>query len=110
MSENALQLKLENKAQLYGMHMPFIQGGGVFVPTSQAYELGDRVSLALELVEEGQTHQVEGQVVWKTPLGAQANMTAGVGIQLTGEAGQALQKLINTALADYKSDAATATM
>lgn len=80
-----LAIKIKNKAALYGAYMPFLKGGGLFVPTRQKYNLGDLVNLRMELVEMHETIDVSGVVAWITPAAAQGNRAAGIGVQFTSE-------------------------
>ena len=47
-----LSLAIKDKAVLYAAYMPFIQNGGLFIPTKKEYELGDEVFMLLNLMDE----------------------------------------------------------
>ena len=79
--QGILSLKIKDRGALYNAYMPFLKGGGLFVPTAQRYDIGDEVVLLLTLVEVNERLSVAGKVVWITPVGAQGNRTAGIGIQ-----------------------------
>ncbi len=98
--QGILSLALKDKAGLYNAYMPFVKGGGVFVPTPKRYFLGDEVFLLLTLPESSERLPVAGKVVWVTPVGAQGNRTAGIGVQFaeTSE-GEAIKNRIETMLA-----------
>jgi type IV pilus assembly protein PilZ len=81
-----LSLTIKDKAVLYAAYMPFLKGGGLFVPTNKAYNIGDEVFLLLSLMDEVEKIPVAGTVAWITPKGAQGNRAQGVGIQFTGDA------------------------
>jgi Tfp pilus assembly protein PilZ len=49
--QGILSLAIKDKAQLYGAYMPFLKGGGIFIPTNRRYTLGDEVFLLLSLPE-----------------------------------------------------------
>ena len=36
-----LSLNIRERAALYAAYMPFLKGGGIFIPTSREYRLGD---------------------------------------------------------------------
>ena len=80
-----LSVALKSKEELYAANMPFVKDGGLFIATSADHPLGTPVRLQLELMEETEVFHIEGKVIWKTPLAAQGNMTAGVGVQFTAE-------------------------
>jgi type IV pilus assembly protein PilZ len=105
-----LNLTIQDKAVLYSAYMPFIQNGGLFIPTNKAYKLGEEVFLLLNLMDEPEKIPVAGKIVWITPAGAQGNRVAGVGIQLEG-GDNSVRKRIETYLAgSVQSDRATHTM
>ena len=79
--QGILSLAVKDKAALYNAFMPYLKHGGVFVPTSKRYFLGDEVFLLLTLPESSERLPVAGKVVWVTPPGAQGNRTAGIGVQ-----------------------------
>ena len=77
--QGILSLAVKDKAALYNAYMPFVKGGGIFVPTPKRYFLGDEVFLLLTLPESSDRLPVAGKVVWVTPAGAQGNRAAGQG-------------------------------
>ena len=66
--------------------MPFVRGGGIFVPTTKRYDLGDEVFILLSLIEDKERLPVAGKVIWITPPGAQGNRIAGIGVQFNDSA------------------------
>ena len=46
-----LSLNIKDKAVLYAAYMPFVQEGGLFIPTAKQYELGDEVFMLLSLMD-----------------------------------------------------------
>ncbi|MEW9897690.1 PilZ domain-containing protein [Chitinivorax sp. PXF-14] len=78
-----LSLSIKEKAALHAAYMSFVQGGGIFIPTSRAYKIGDEVFMLLTLMEDPARLAVAGKVVWITPAGAQNNRTQGIGVQFT---------------------------
>jgi len=110
--QGILSLAVKDKAALYGAYMPFVKNGGVFVPTPKRYFLGDEVFLLLTLPDSSERLPVAGKVVWVTPLGAQGNRQAGIGVQLAdGVDGEAIRNKIETLLAGTSSsDKQTQTM
>ena len=110
--QGILSLAVKDKAALYNAYMPFVKGGGIFVPTPKRYFLGDEVFLLLTLPESSDRLPVAGKVVWVTPPGAQGNRTAGIGVQLAdGQEGETVRHKIETILAGLTgSDKPTHTM
>jgi type IV pilus assembly protein PilZ len=108
---NVLSLVIKDKAVLYATYISWIKQGGLFIPTDKPYELGEQISIVLQLMEETEKHTLTGKVVWITPPGAQGNRAAGIGIQFQGEEGSKVHNKIVTYLAGaLKSDRPTHTM
>lgn len=80
-----LSLNIREKAALYAAYMPFLKGGGIFIPTNRAYQLGEEVFMLLSLMDDPQRIAVQGKVVWITPDGVQGNRTQGIGVQFTND-------------------------
>ena len=78
-----LSLNIREKAALYAAYMPFLKGGGIFIPTSRPYALGEEVFMLLSLMDDPNRIAVQGKVVWITPEGVQGNRTQGIGVQFT---------------------------
>jgi type IV pilus assembly protein PilZ len=105
-----LSLTIKDKAVLYSAYMPFLDNGGLFVPTSKAYALGDEVFMLLTLLDESEKIPISGKVVWVTPRGAQGNRTAGIGVQFSDQDGSANTKIENHLAGALSSDRPTHTM
>jgi type IV pilus assembly protein PilZ len=83
-----LSLSIKEKAALFAAYMPFVKGGGIFIPTAKAYNLGDEVFMLLQLMNDPTRIAVSGTVVWITPPGSHGNRTQGIGVQFSAnEAG-----------------------
>jgi type IV pilus assembly protein PilZ len=80
-----LSLNIREKAALYAAYMPFLKGGGIFIPTNRQYQLGEEVFMLLSLMDDPQRIAVQGKVVWLTPDGVQGNRTQGIGVQFTND-------------------------
>ena len=79
--QGILSLSIKDKQALYRSYMPFVQGGGLFVPSTKQFELGDEVFLLLTVMEFDERLPIPGKVVWITPQGAAGNRKAGIGVQ-----------------------------
>jgi type IV pilus assembly protein PilZ len=75
-----ISLKIKDTAALYSAYMPFLKNGGLFATTAQNYALGDEVVLLISLIDESERLSVAGKVAWISPVGAQGNRTAGIGV------------------------------
>ena len=107
-----LTLNIKDKSALFAAYMPFIKNGGLFIPTSKEYRLGDEVFILLTLMDEKERLPVAGRVIWITPPGAQSNRTAGIGVQFNDSAeGEMVKGKIETHLAGMiNADKPTHTM
>ena len=105
-----LSLTIKDKAVLYSAYMPFLEHGGLFVPTNKEYRIGDEVFMLLNLMDEPDKIPIAGKVVWITPKGAQGNRTAGIGVQFSEEDAQANTKIENHLAGSLESDRPTHTM
>lgn len=103
-----LSLNIREKAALYASYMPFITGGGIFIPTNKLYNLGDEVFMLLSLLDDPAKIAVSGKVVWITPAGAHNNHQQGIGVQFSGnEAGTQARNKIEGLLGGYLQSART---
>ncbi|HVF62932.1 MAG TPA: PilZ domain-containing protein [Casimicrobiaceae bacterium] len=101
-----LSLNIREKAALYAAYMPFIKGGGIFIPTSREYRLGEDVFMLLSLMDDPNRIAVQGKVVWITPEGVQGNRTQGIGVQFTqDETGAAAKSTIEKLLGEMLASA-----
>ncbi len=77
---SVIQLSIREKAALYAAYIPAFIDGGIFIPTTRDYALGDDVYVLLSLPDDMQRYPVAGKVAWVTPAKAAAGRTQGVGI------------------------------
>lgn len=106
-----LSLTIKDKNALYAAYMPYVKGGGIFVPSSRAYRLGEEVFMLLTLMDGKEKIPVAGHVIWVTPQGAQGSRTAGIGIQFNEKDSGVARNKIETILAGMtNSDKPTHTM
>jgi type IV pilus assembly protein PilZ len=91
--------------------MPFVKGGGLFIPTKKEYQLGDEVFMLLTLMDDPEKIPVAGKIVWITPVGAQGNRAAGIGVQFSSQdEGAARNKIEGYLAGALDSDRPTHTM
>ena len=110
-SRGILTLAIKDKGSLYAAYIPFVQNGGLFIPTTKPYKLGDEVFMLLSLMDETERLPVAGNVVWITPSNAQGNRTAGIGVQFSKQDNGQTRNKIETLLAGaLQADRPTHTM
>mgnify|MGYP002623076103 FL=1 len=106
-----LTLSIRDKSALFLAYMPFVKNGGLFIPTTKDYRLGDEVFILLTLMEDQERLPVAGKVVWLTPRGAQGKRQQGIGVQFSEQDGGTTQKKIEALLAGaLNADRPTHTM
>ena len=106
-----LSLTIKDKNALYAAYMPFVKGGGIFVPSSRPYKLGEEVFMLLTLMDSKEKIPVAGHVIWVTPPGAQGSRTSGIGIQFSEKvSGIARNKIEGILVGTINSDRLTHTM
>lgn len=82
---SVIQLVFREKGALYAAYIPVFSEGGLFVPTTRDYRLGDDIYLLLTLPEDPQRYPVAGKVGWITPANASGGRTQGVGVRFPGD-------------------------
>jgi type IV pilus assembly protein PilZ len=82
---SVIQLVFREKGALYAAYIPAFTDGGLFVPTSREYMLGDDIYLLLSLPEDNQRYPVAGKIAWITPPNASGGRTQGVGVRFPGD-------------------------
>jgi type IV pilus assembly protein PilZ len=106
-----LSLAIKEKVALYAAYMPYVKGGGLFIPTNKPFKIGEEVFMLLSLIDDPMKLKVVGHVVWVTPT-AQAGRPQGVGVQFSEKDGglEARNKIENLLGSALKSSRATHTM
>ncbi len=108
---DTITVLINDKSALYSAYMRFVINGGLFISTSDDYEMGENVSLSLTLMDESSSHEVRGKVIWKTPPHSGSNKPNGIGVQFVNPESLIVKNKIEAYLADYsKSDKSTYTL
>ncbi len=82
---SVIQLVFREKGALYAAYIPVLTDGGLFVPTTREYRLGEDIYLLLSLPEDNQRYPVAGKVAWITPPNASGGRTQGVGVRFPSD-------------------------
>ena len=82
---SVIQLVFREKGALYAAYIPAFTDGGLFVPTTREYLLGDDIYLLLTLPEDPQRYPVAGRIAWITPPNASGGRTQGVGVRFPAD-------------------------
>ncbi len=109
--QGILSLTIKDKNALYAAYMQFVSNGGLFIPTNKKYTLGDEVFMLLTLMGETERIAVAGKIIWVTPVGAEGNRAAGIGVQFSDQDGGMARNKIEGYLAGaLESEKPTHTM
>ena len=81
-----LSLAIKEKAALYAAYMPFVKGGGLFIPTNKSFKVSDEVFMLLSLLDDPVKLKVVGHVIWITPV-TQGSRPQGIGVQFSDKDG-----------------------
>ena len=104
---SVIQLSIKEKAALYAAYIPLFTDGGIFIPSSRDYRIGDDVYVLLSLPDDPQRYPVAGKVAWVTPAKAQGGRTQGVGIRFPADEKSRhlkikIEEILGSALASEK--------
>jgi type IV pilus assembly protein PilZ len=93
-------LVIRSKAALYAAWIPFLKGGGIFLPSNKNHALGEEVLILLTLLDDPTKIPVQGNVAWINPVHTAGNRPQGIGVQLKDmEQGRELKKKVEGLLA-----------
>ena len=87
-----IQLSIKEKGALYAAYIPMFTDGGIFVPSSKTYHLGQDVYVLLTLPEDPHRYPIAGKVAWITPPHATGARTQGIGIRFPNDEKSGLLK------------------
>lgn len=88
-----LSISIKDAAVLYSAYMPFIENGGLFIPSRKQFEIGDEVFILLGLMDEPERIPLACTVVWLTPQGAQGGRAQGIGVKFNDKDNGAKAKI-----------------
>lgn len=81
-----INFPIRDISSLQASYMPFVLGGGLFVPSNRPVLLGDDVFVVTSLPESSERIPLTGKVIWISHR-ASGTRPAGFAIQLLGEEG-----------------------
>tara|TARA_R110002073_G_scaffold98805_1_gene226401 strand:+ start:278 stop:667 length:390 start_codon:yes stop_codon:yes gene_type:complete len=109
-----LSVRIHDIDALNSAYMPFIENGGIFLPSTLqlidekkakiSCHLNDKLCLLLQFFDEPAAHCCIAKVVWVTPVPSAEGQFAGFGFQFSPNDHQ-IKSLIESMLADHKTDA-----
>lgn len=105
-----IQANLPDKDSLQASYMPYVLGGGLFVPSQQHVNLGQELLVIASLPNMSQKFPVTGKVIWISPK-RHGMKPQGFAIQLSGEKGVAFRNEAERLLAgSFNAEKPTFTM
>lgn len=101
---SVIQLNIKGVTALYLSYIPEFTYGGLFIPTTKEYQLGDSVYALVSLPNNPQRFAVTGKVAWITPAHSSGQRPQGVGIVFPdNDQCRQLKQLIEVMLSSYVS-------
>lgn len=97
-----IQATIPDIETLFASYMPYVVGGGLFIPSQLSVTLGEEVFVLATLPEQSQKIPLTGKVIW---ISQKQNGTKpqGFGIQLSGEKGVLFKNEAERLVAGLKS-------
>lgn len=102
-----IQLVFKEKGALYAAYISLFADGGLFVPSTREYKLGEDVFLLVSLPDDVARYPVAGKVAWITPPNAAGGRTQGVGVRFpndekTRQVKHKIEELLGTSISSSK--------
>jgi type IV pilus assembly protein PilZ len=102
-----IQLVFKEKGALYAAYISVFADGGLFLPTTRDYKLGEDVYLLLALPDDVGRYPVAGKVAWITPANAPGGRTQGIGVKFpsdekTRAIKHKIEEILGTAISSAK--------
>ena len=86
-----IPLRFKSLDQLYYSYMPWFKNGGLFIPTSKRFPMGQEIKMLIRLPESKENFSATGVVAWVSPLNSTGHKKQGVGVEFTDDGGMALR-------------------
>jgi len=83
--DDPLKIIIKDLDELYAASMPFIRNGGILIPTTQNFKMGELLNVRLKIFGELAELSFLGKVIWKTPVKSENQKPCGIGIQFMKE-------------------------
>ena len=97
-----IPLRFKSLNQLYKSYMPWLKNGGLFIPTSKRFEMGQEILMMVMLPDLREKFPAAGVVTWVCPANATGHNKPGVGVEFTDEEGMALRLRIDGMLTEQQ--------
>ena len=97
-NSSVISIAIKDKQALYMSYMPFVQNGGLFVPSKKEHNIGEQLFLLVKIMDIPDPVLISGRVVWISPTGALGNRPRGIGVQFIGDDSSKIANLIENKL------------
>ncbi|MGL4711770.1 MAG: PilZ domain-containing protein [Shewanella sp.] len=99
---SVIQLNIKGVTALYLSYIPYFKNGGLFIPTSKPYKIGESIYALVTLMDNPQRFAITGSVAWITPPRSPGQRPQGIGIHLPdNEQCQKMKALIENLLTKF---------
>ena len=106
-----IPMRFRSVNQLYKSYMPWFRNGGLFIPTTKRFQIGQEILLMVVLPESREKLPATGIVSWVTPGNSTGHKKPGVGVEFSDDDGMALRFRLEGLLGEHlKSGAPTYTL
>ena len=111
LKQGVIRINIDDLKDLYQYYMPYVDGCGIFVPTTETYKLEQEGFVFLKLPGDLGKFAASGRIVWLNPAKKAARRVPGVGVQLRGKEAPRIREIIEAGLGkSLNSGLPTATM
>jgi len=97
-TSEVLQYTIKDPLELNLAYMPFIEDGGLFIPSDRSFVLDENISVDLLLPGKTQSIRIIGKIIWITPKNALHHVLPGIGIRFTGADSKTIRETIEASL------------
>ena len=97
-NSSVISMAIKDKQALYMSYMPFVQNGGLFVPSKKDHDIGEKLFLLVKIMDIPDPVQISGRVIWISPARALGNRPRGIGVQFLGDDSAKISNLIENKL------------
>ena len=96
-----VSVSIKDLTALNAAYMPFIVGGGLFIPTDKPYSIGSELFLLLHIIDKLEPLAIAAKIIWITPARATAQRVRGIGVQFNDPVDNARKYIENTLLKSH---------
>lgn len=80
-----LNFNIPEKPELYRCYMSFLKHGGLFVPTSDQFKMGEEVLLIVNLPEHNEPKYLRTSVAWINATSSASGQPKGIGLAFSSD-------------------------